>query len=194
MTRSCLAGLLVALALSAPALAQQATDLLGVPGPIRFDGTEYLLGWSAQPAATYIKQEYVPVGQSPESYESMLLIEFVSGEIQPADALARQVAMLDERKASDPITNYSVIQNPQTGETILDFVISTQDGRGEYIIEWNGYRYAPASDAAGQTGVMLFAISHRAYGNDASKTFLEGLRVFKDQQITALASATLPGQ
>ena len=59
------AAALVALSFSAgPVLAQDVTDYLGVPGPIAFDGTDYLLSWSSQPNAQYTKQEYVPAGQA----------------------------------------------------------------------------------------------------------------------------------
>lgn len=44
----------------APAMAQEVTDYLGVPGPIVFDGTDYLLAWTSQPNPQYTKQEYLP--------------------------------------------------------------------------------------------------------------------------------------
>lgn len=183
--------LILALAV-APAAAQQVKDHLDLPGPIGFGGTDYALAWSAQPAGNYVKQEYLPAGQSLESWDSMVLVEFVAGDIGPREAAARQAALLDDRKAGDPITNYQVIENAQTGEVILDFVLSARDADGEYIIEWNGYRYAPGTDASGRPGVMLFGISHRAYGNAASRSFLEGLAAFKEARIAELASAPLP--
>ena len=50
------AALLAFVLTTAPALAQ-VTDVLGIPGPIDFEGDAYRLVWSAQPTATYIKQE-----------------------------------------------------------------------------------------------------------------------------------------
>lgn len=176
----------------APVTAQEAADHLGIPGPVALGGTEYALAWSSRPGPDYIKQEYLPPGQTPETYQNMVLIEFVAGDLAPADAAARQVEMLNDRKQSDPIANFQILNNQETGEVILDFVLSAKDSRGEYIIEWNGYRYAPAVDGAGRPGVMLFALSHRAYGNDASRAFLEGLRGFKDSQLQLLAAAPLP--
>jgi hypothetical protein len=98
------------------------------------------------------------------------------------------VAMLDKRKANDPLVHYSEIQNRKTGEIILDFLMGSDDGT---IVEWNAYRYAPWKGADGRTGVILFGISRRAYGGDAT-TFLAALKATRPADIDALASAALP--
>ncbi|HTN62694.1 MAG TPA: hypothetical protein VL147_14290, partial [Devosia sp.] len=77
-------------------------------------------------------------------------------------------------------------------EVILDFIVSSKDADGEYIVEWNAYRYASTETGEGQAGGMLFAISHRAYGNEAAKAFLSSLKAFKGSQVQALADAALP--
>ena len=46
---------LFALIASAPALAQDVTDYLGVPGPITVGDTDYVLAWSSQPSEGYFK-------------------------------------------------------------------------------------------------------------------------------------------
>jgi hypothetical protein len=173
-----------------PAFAQakpKATDHLAVPGPLRLAGTEYLLAWSSQPAANYTKQEYVPKGEDPKTYTKMLLVEFLAGKLEPLAAARAQVAKLEERKGSDPLVNMDLIQNKSTGEVLLDFLISQKDAKGEYIVEWNAYRYAPHKD-----GVLLYGTSHRAYGNDAVRSFLQDLKTLRTTQIDALARAQLP--
>src|SRR5690606_16933669 len=93
------------LSFSAPAFAQSVTDYLGVPGPVSTGGEPYFLGWSSQPSSNYVKQEYFPAGQSPERYDSMALVEFVSGDITPIDAARAQVDSLQKRKSTDPLVN-----------------------------------------------------------------------------------------
>ncbi len=193
MRHSKLAGIAAALLLAAaPLAAQEVVDHLGIPGPVSFAGEDFALAWSSQPTNAYTKQEYLPAGQSLEAYDSMVLIEFLAGDLKPADAAAQQATALNERRASDPIANFQMLEHPQNGEIVLDFVLSSRDEAGEYIIEWNGYRYAPATDAEGNEGVMLFGISRRAYGNDASRDFLTGLGEFKTRQVEALVAAPLP--
>jgi len=182
---------LFALIASAPALAQDVTDYLGVPGPITVGDTDYVLAWSSQPSEGYFKQEYLPVGATPETYDSMVIVEFVATDLPLADVVAMQTNMITERKASsDPIANFAVFSN-DSGEILLDFVLSSKDADGEYIIEWNGYRYAEA-EFDGQSGAMLFAMSERAYGNEDSEAFLRGLTDFKTGKTMDLTSAEMP--
>lgn len=182
--------ILAALAVSLPAAANDTTDRLGVSGPIVFDGVDYVLAWSSNPSPGYFKQEYVPEGQTVESYGSMVLIEVAAG-VDVKAALAAQVDMLNQRRGSDPLVNMDVIQNDQTGEAILDFIVSQKDAQGEYIAEWNAYRYAPHS-SGGTEGVLLFAVSHRAYGNDNVRTFLGNLKSARPDQINKIAQHELP--
>lgn len=183
---------ILAVLVAGTAAAQDDTDRLGVPGPIAFDGVDYALAWSAAPSPTYVKQEYLPAGQSPERFDSMVLLEVVEGDLDVAGAAGAQVAMLNERKASDPLVNMDLIRNDATGEIILDFILSARDGEGEIIAEWNAYRYASLAENGGGNGVMLMAISRRAYGDEAVRTFLGELRTVRPDQINKLATASLP--
>jgi len=168
------------------------SDYLGAPGPIEFDGKLFQLAWSARPNETYVKQEYVPSGQAPDTYFQMLLVELVTGNIKVADAVRNQVIMLEKRRGSDPLVNMNILRHDATGEVLLDFIVSSKDAKGEYIVEWDAYRYAPYKDASGRAGVLLYAISHRAYGNQNAKTFLSGLKQFRQGQIAILAKSSLP--
>lgn len=186
------ASALVVLALAAPALAQQVTDYLGVPGPIAFNGTDYALSWSSNPTPEYIKQEYLPSGQVPEAYSNMLMVEFLAGDLKPASMAVAQMDLLNQRKARDPMVSMALTEDAESGEVILDFVLSGRDETGGIVVEWNAYRYAQAQTAAGKTGGMLLAISHRAYGEAAARAFLSSLQDFKTGQVQALAAAELP--
>ena len=176
--------------LPAIAAATGAVDHLGVPGPIRFDGKSFALAWSARPSTGYIKQAYVPAGQVVKSYEQMLLAERVSGGLKAIDAARMQMKALEERKASDPLVRMDLIQNPKSGEVLLDFIVSAKDSNGGVIVEWNAYRYATILGA--EPGVLLFGISHRAYGTENAKAFLGRLKTFRPAQITALTQADMP--
>lgn len=117
----------------------------------------------------------------------MLLLELVEAGIDVKGALAAQVQTLNQRRGSDPLVNMDLIQNEQSGEAILDFIVSSKDDKGDTIVEWNAYRYAPRGE-----GVMLFAISHRAYGTEAAKSFLGNLKTARPDQINKIAQAELP--
>ncbi|WEK03423.1 MAG: hypothetical protein P0Y65_14630 [Candidatus Devosia phytovorans] len=174
-----------------PALAQEATDYLGVPGPITVGGTEYVLAWSSNPQAGYFKQEYLPEGADPQSYDSMVMVEFLATDMPLNAVVSAQVDMVNARKGTDPVANSAVFQNDESGELVLDFLLSAKDENGKFILEWNGYRYAEAS-FEGERGSLLFAISERSYGNAEAEAFLGGLRDFKAQRTLELTQAEMP--
>jgi hypothetical protein len=126
---------LLVVAIMAAHAAAEVADYIGVPGPIEFAGKSYELAWSSQPADNYVKQEYVPSGQNVETYAQMLLVEVVTGKTKVIDAVRSQVDMLNRRKGSDPLVNMSVIENKATGEALLDFIVSSKNAKGEYIVE-----------------------------------------------------------
>ncbi|WP_020181389.1 hypothetical protein [Methylopila sp. M107] len=143
-----------------------AADLLGLPGPYALRGVEYRLAWSSQPTATYAKHEYVPAGQTPERFRQMILIEYAAG-VDPVKAAAAKIEELKARKPNDPTTNWAIARNAASGEILIDFTLSAPSADGG-VSEWNAYRYAAAP---GARGVVLFAVSRRAYGADRVSFF-----------------------
>jgi hypothetical protein len=176
-----------------PAIAQtEVIDRLHMSEPITLDGTAHQLAWSSQPNPNYIKQEYVPAGQAVETYTSMLLLEVLAGDLAPIDAAAVQMKTLNERKGKDPLVNMDLIRNDKSGEVLLDFIVSSKDANGEYIVEWNAYRYVRHVDRSGDKGLLLFAVSRRAYGDDNSRSFLQNLKSLRPALRNALVSSPLP--
>jgi hypothetical protein len=190
MTRLAQLGCCIAIAFvgatALPASAQSVKEMLGVPGPVRFQDTEFALAWTSRPFPNYIKQEYLPAGEQPEHFSQMFMIE-ADTKASPQAAVAAQVDMLKKRKGADPVVNYDLIRNDATGEIILDFLMSDSSS-GEVIVEWNAYRYAPL---AKDGGVALYAISRRGYGDDA-KAFLQSLKQNRHPAINALAAFDAP--
>ena len=166
------------------------SERLSLPGPISFGPDTYLLAWSSHPSPGYYKQEYVPVGQTPEHFRQMVLVEASVAGSDVEHAVTDQVRWIAKRQ-SDPLANYAVVGNPKNGEAILDFLLSSDDPKQEYTVEWNAYRYAPLRGSDGKSGVLLFGISRRAYGDDAME-FLRSLKSTRPQEIEALAKYPLP--
>lgn len=176
---------------SARALSVSPTDYLGIPGPIEFAGAQYRLAWSARPSADYIKHEYLPPGQQPESYTDMVSVELLTSGAGVADALKAQTEMLDKRKSRDPIANYQILRNPDNGQVVLDFLVS-DEGSGTLIVEWDAHRYVPVTMPGGKNAVILFAISRRHYGEGAGD-FLKALKTKRTADIDALVNHVVPG-
>jgi hypothetical protein len=168
-----------------------AVDRLSLPDSIEFNGESYRLSWSSHPTPYYYKQEYLPPGQTGERFQRMVLIEATVRGVDINDAVAAQVSMLNKRKSTDPTVNFAVFKNPKNDEIILDFILSAKDPKGEDVVEWNAYRYAALRGKGDASGVLLFGISRRAYGDDATN-FLRRLKSARSAEVNALATYPLP--
>ena len=163
------------------------------PAAITFNNTLYNLSWSSHPSANYYKHEYLPKGQAAEKFKSMILLEVVTGNVEIKDIVSAKIKELQAMKAANPIVNYESFDNPATGEYMIDFLLSANsaDGKTIMIIERNVYRYKKFTDKSGQTGVLLFGVSTREYGNN-SDAFLTSLKQHKKELVNKLAQFTIP--
>jgi len=186
-----LAGAYLAVAASALAQSPVPIDYLGIPGPIEFAGTQYHLAWSSRPSIDYIKHEYLPSGQKPETYTDMVSIELMTSGVSLTDAVKAQTTTLDQRKSNDPFVNYQLLQNPNGSQIILDFLLS-DESTGTLIVEWDAYRYVPVAMPDGKNAVILFAISRRHYGEGASD-FLKALKTKRIADVDTLVNHAVPG-
>ena len=148
------------------------TDYLSVPGPIVFDTKSFYLNWSSHPTASFYKQEYIPKGEQANEYKTMLLMDVMTGGATVKAAVAQKLAELKQLKAANPLVNYSSVNNPKSGEYMIDFVLTANTPNGSVnIVERNVYRYKTFVDKAGHKGVVLFGISSRAYGAGVAPFF-----------------------
>ncbi|MBX0334619.1 hypothetical protein K3G39_15365 [Pontibacter sp. HSC-14F20] len=166
-------------------------DYLNIPGPINFNDTNFNLVWSSNPNANYFKQEYIPAGEVVERYNQMILVEVVFGDLTVEDAVKAQVNVIQQRKKTDQVAQYQIIENPNTGEIILDFLMSAGTKKKLDVVEWNAYRYKAFEDEKGRKGILLFAISRRGY-NENITPFLKGLKDERVGIINLLGAYEMP--
>ena len=62
--------------------AQDVPDLLSIPGPIEYDGTEYFLSWSKPMSKTLFRQQYLPSDERIEDFTQLLDFSFFNKEIE----------------------------------------------------------------------------------------------------------------
>lgn len=167
-------------------------EYLGVPGPLSFDGASYEMAWSSHPSPNYFKQEYVVKGDDVNHFSKMLMVEvLLADNLQPKDLVSQKMAELEQRKKADAMVNYQVIANQAKTEYTLDFLLSDGNGKTANIVEWNAYRYKAFTDKSGRKGIMLFAISKRAYG-DKINPFLQSLKQTRPATINTLVGYNIP--
>lgn len=179
---------------SATTYAQKnATDYLDIPGPVVFDNKTFYLNWSSHPAADFYKQEYLTKNDTAGKYKTMLMMDVIVGNSNIKDIVAEKIAALKKLQESNPQVNYQTFGNATLGEYLLDFVLtaSTPDGKQLSIAERNVYRYKTFTSKNGKKGLLLFAVSTRAYGK-AIPNFLAALKVNRQQLVNQVAKYTIP--
>jgi len=137
---------------------------------VLLSNTLYNLTWSSHPDANYYKQEYLPSGEKSKSFKTMITIDVLIKDLPIEKVVKLKESELQERKKTDKACNYLITTNSQTGEYMIDFLMSSGN-----IMEWNVYRYKKIADSKGNPTVLLFALSKRAYGKDITP-FLTDLK------------------
>ncbi len=143
--------------------AQSATEYFNVGNPIKYCGTKYYFAWSAHPQANYYLQEYLPQGESFERYNQMFTVSVIFWDRTPLEAVQAKIAELEQRKQTDPITNYIAAEN--NGEYILEFIVSDSNNGKMNTVEVNVHHYKQMTINGKMASVLSF-YSSRAYGDD----------------------------
>jgi len=169
-----------------------ASDYLTVPGPISFEQKVFNLNWSSHPSANFYKQEYLSKGEDANKYKMMLMIDVIAGETNLKNVVSAKIAELKKMKEGNPMVNYEIIQNPKTGEYLLDFLLTANAADGTTsIAERNVYRYKTYTDKAGKKGMLLFAVSSRAYTKEVNN-FLIAIKANRKVLISEVAQYKMP--
>ena len=143
--------------------AQTVTEYFDVGNPIKYCGTKYSLVWSARPQENYYVQEYLPKGESLEHYNQMFTVSVIFGDITPLEAVQAKIAELEQRKKTDPVTNYLVAEN--NGEYILEFSVGDSSDGKMNIVDVDVHYYKQMTINGRNASVLSF-YSGRAYGDD----------------------------
>ena len=169
-----------------------ASDYLNVSGPLLFQNKAFHLTWSSHPSVNFYKQEYLTKGEDANQYKMMLMLDVIAGETNLKNIVSAKVAELTQMKAGNPMVNYEIIQNPKTGEYLLDFLLTANAADGTTsIVERNVDRYQTFSDKTGKKGVLLFAVSSRAYAA-AVNSFFDALKTNKKVLLNEVAQFKMP--
>ncbi|WP_229241123.1 hypothetical protein [Dyadobacter sp. SG02] len=168
-----------------------AVNYMGIPGPIVFQKKSYQLHWSSHPDASLYKQEYLVAGDGFPNYKSMITIDFVIAAASVDDAVKTKLRELEQLKKTLDV-NYEVIGNAATGEKIIDCLLGqTAADDAKSIYEHDVYRFKAVTAKSGQKGILLFALSNRAYGKDI-QPFLARLKTERKALIAEVAKVPVP--
>lgn len=165
-------------------------ERLGIKGPLMFQGKSYELAWTSHPSDDYYIQEYLPKGQKPESFKEMLTVNVLRGDKEPHVSVMEKMQWLEQRKTSDAVCQYSLLESPDGAEFLLDFILSESKDGALQTVEFNMYRYRRI-EIDGKKALLCYIFSKRAYGDEITP-FLEWLKAGRAEMLNAFVEVELP--
>jgi hypothetical protein len=173
MLRFAAAVALVALALSAHAL-----DAFPATRAVTFDGKRLV---QAADGATEVERwrEFVPAGESIDRWKTLASLREYPTH-RDVKALAGELVRALKRRYPDAPS--SVIENPSTGDVIVDFIVWPPD---RAFTEFNLFRYGKRDGG----GVVAQQYALRAYGD--ATDFLRGLKAERVRLLDLMAKEGL---
>ena len=166
-------------------------DRIGVAGPLTFNKKTFNLSWTDKPNDTYYIQEYLPTGEKSESFNQMLTLHLFDKDIKVKDAVKQKTKELEIRKKTDPTCNYQVTESPDGKEFMVDFLLGESKGDKMTIIEFNIYHYKQVDLSDKRKGILVYAYTKRAYGDDITP-FLKNLRNDRTDLLNVMIGSEMP--
>lgn len=164
-------------------------DLLSIPGPIEYDGTEYFLSWSKPMSKTLFRQQYLPADERIEDFVQLLDFSFFNKEIEMELAVRQKVEGIQQRAKTDKFAKVNVIESPDGSEYIVDYFISESPEKGDSFVEYNVYRFKNYNTNTAKSFLIL-AHSKRMYGD--LKFSAKSLARQRDHLLTTMIEFKIP--
>ncbi|MBW7866983.1 MAG: hypothetical protein H3C31_01520 [Brumimicrobium sp.] len=170
---------------------QTPINYFGFSEPILLSNTLYELAFSSHPRANYYKQEYIKKGESLSHFDRLITLDVLVGGYPPEYGMGGKIIELKKLQESNPRVQYEVLE--QNGDLILDFIIVSDsfNETSEKVAERNVYMYRSIMLEDNVKALVLFAVSDRAYGDEAEKFYTANM-AFKFELVNTVAGFKLP--
>ena len=166
----------------------QETDLLSIPNPLEYDGTEFFLARAKQRSKTLFQQQYIPKDEQLENFNQIIDFSFFNKEIEMELAVRQKVESVQSRK-DDKFAKVNVTESPDGTEYIVDFYISEAPEKGNSFIEYDIYRFKKFDNGT-QKSFLMLNYAKRIYGDLKSAAKL--LAKQRDQLMTGMIEYKIP--
>ena len=166
----------------------QETDLLSIPNPVEYDGTEFFLARAKQRSKTLFQQQYIPKDEQLENFNQIIDFSFFNKEIEMELAVRQKVESVQSRK-DDKFAKVNVTESPDGTEYIVDFYISEAPEKGDSFVEYDIYRFKKFDNGT-QKSFLMLNYAKRIYGDLKSAAKL--LAKQRDQLMTGMIEYKIP--
>lgn len=168
---------------------ENATDLLSIPGPIEYDGTEFFLSWSKPVSKTLFRQQYLPSDERIEDFTQLLDFSFFNKEIEMDLAVRQKVEDIQKIVKSDKFAKVNVAESPDGKEYIVDYFTSESPEKGDSFVEYNIDRFITLEKGNAKSFLIL-SYAKRMYGD--LKSSAKSLARQRDHLMTTMIEYKVP--
>ncbi|WP_313503022.1 hypothetical protein [Kaistella carnis] len=168
---------------------ENATDLLSIPGPIEYDGTEFFLSWSKPVSKTLFRQQYLPSDERIEHFTQLLDFSFFNKEIEMDLAVRQKVEDIQKIAKSDKFAKVNVAESPDGKEYIVDYFTSESPEKGDSFVEYNIDRFITLEKGNAKSFLIL-SYAKRMYGD--LKSSAKSLARQRDHLMTTMIEYKVP--
>lgn len=177
-----------ALSLGLTKAQEEVQDLINIPGPIEFNGTEFYRTWSKQQSKTLTVQQYLPNDEKIEDFNQLLNFSYFNKDIDIELAVRQKVESIQKKAETDKFAKINVSESPDGKEYIVDYTISAEPPTATPYIEYNIYRFKKYD--AEPKPLLIFSFAKRMYGDLKSSS--KSLMKQRDQLLTAAIEYKIP--
>ncbi|KMQ72354.1 hypothetical protein [Chryseobacterium koreense] len=167
----------------------QEKDLLNVPNPIDFNGTEFYLIRAEQRSKTLFQQQYLPKDEELEKFNQIFEYTFLNKEIDIENAVRQKVEMVQEKQKEDKYAKVNVSESPDGSEYIVDYYISESPANGDSFVEYDIFRFKKFDNGT-QKSFLMVNYGKRIYGDP--KSAVKILAKQRDPLMTAMIEYKIP--
>lgn len=151
---------------------QEAEDLLSIPGPVNFEGTEFFLKRSNQPSKVIVVQDYLPRDQDLSNFTEMLSFYYFTKEIAADGAAKQKIQEVQRKMEKDRFADVNLTENEAGREFVVDYVLSKSPEGKTPSADFNVYRFKEIATGAGKH-LLIVVYTKRESGDlkSISKNF-----------------------
>ncbi len=147
-------------------LQKEPLDKVGVKGPIIFNNARFHLTKSEKTNMDYFVQKYMPMYQTLERFYEFITVNVLIRNLSLEDAVKQKAGELNKRMETDKVCNYSITKGTDGRESVVDYVLSTENNGELTDVEFTISRYKEIELQDHTKAILIYSYTKAAKGRD----------------------------
>jgi hypothetical protein len=170
---------------------ENTTDLLGVPGPLQFNKTEFHLALSGKPEKNMTMHMYLPKGENLDNYNQKLSLLVINTKKDVDGVIKAKMKELTARQKLDFNCKFSTNELADGKEMLVEYIQSETNGKSLSEAEYSVSRVKWLTESEDGNYIMILTYSWRTYEEEAVD-MIKNLNTYKTEFIQEMSKKELP--